>query len=151
MAQRRTTGHATTQGRMTQDRMTQDKDQKHRSEELNVYADVYKVLLAGMIVSTALFAAGIVRALLHPQFVPLTPEWIKQHYHWRVVVEGIRSFDATVIMMIATILLILTPITRVAVSIYAFAVDRDRQFVIVTLIVMAVIILTVVLGLFGLR
>jgi uncharacterized membrane protein len=151
MAQRRTTGHATTQGRMTQDRMTQDKDQKHRSEELNVYADVYKVLLAGMIVSTALFAAGIVRALLHPQFVPLTPEWIKQHYHWRVVVEGIRSFDPTVTMMVATVLLILTPITRVAVSIYAFAVDRDRQFVIVTLIVMSVIIVTVVLGLFGLR
>ena len=56
------------------------------AEELNVYADVYKVLLGGMIVSTALFAAGIVRALVHPQYVPLSPEWIKQHYHWRAIV-----------------------------------------------------------------
>jgi uncharacterized membrane protein len=121
------------------------------SEELNVYADVYKVLLGGMIVSTALFAAGIVRALLQPQFVPLTPSWIKQHYHWQAVVAGIRSFDPTVIMMIASVLLILTPVARVVVSIYAFVVDRDRQFVVVTLMVLSVILLTVVLGLFGLR
>lgn len=137
--------------------MRQDKTQlttpakESSSEELNVYAGVYKVLLVGMIASTTLFAAAIVRALLHPQFVPLTPEWIKQHYHWRAVIEGIRSFDPTVIMMIASVLLILTPIVRVVVSIYAFAVDRDRQFVVVTLIVLSVILLTVVLGLFGLR
>ena len=121
------------------------------SEELNVYTDVYKVLLGGMIVSTALFVAGIVRALVHPQYVPLTPEWIKQHYHWQAIVAGIRSFDPTVIMMIATVLLILTPVVRVIVSVYAFAVDHDRKFVIVTLIVLSVIILTVVLGLYGLK
>ena len=128
-----------------------DNSKGSSSEELNVYADVYKVLLAGMVVSTALFAAAIVRALLRPQFVPLTPQWIKQHYHWRVIVDGIRSFDPTVIMLVATILLILTPIARVIVSIYAFAVDRDRKFVIVTMIVFSVIILTVVLGFLGLR
>lgn len=121
------------------------------SEELNVYADVYKVLLAGMVVSTALFVIGVVRALMHPEFVPLTPEWIKQHYHWSAIADGIRSFDPTVIMLIATVLLILTPIARVAVSIYAFAVDRDWKFVEVTLVVFMVILLTVILGLFGLR
>jgi uncharacterized membrane protein len=121
------------------------------SEELNVYGDVYKVLLGGMVVSTALFVVGIVRALLRPQFVPLTPDWIKQHYHWPVIIEGIRAFDPTVIMLIATALLILTPIARVIVSIYAFAVDHDRMFVLVTLIVLLVILLTVVLGLFGLK
>jgi uncharacterized membrane protein len=120
-------------------------------DEPNVYADVYKVLLGGMTVSTALFAAAIIRALLQPQFVPLTPEWIKQHYHWRVIFEGVRSFDPTVIMLIATVLLILTPIVRVVVSAYAFAVDHDRKFVFVTLSVLTVIILTAVLGLFGLR
>jgi uncharacterized membrane protein len=121
------------------------------SEELNVYADVYKVLIAGMALSTALFTVAIVRALLRPQFIPLTPTWIKQHYHWDVILQGIRMFDPTVIMLIATVLLILTPIARVAVSVYAFAVDRDRTFVFVTLIVFLVIALTVVLGLFGLK
>lgn len=135
-----------------EEKYTQSKNTNlQRSEELNVYADVYKVLLAGMILSTALFTAGIIRALLTPQFVPLSPAWIKEHYHWRAIVEGIRSFDPTVIMLIATVLLILTPIARVIVSVYAFAVDDDRKFVVVTLIVLAVIILTVVLGLFGLK
>jgi uncharacterized membrane protein len=120
------------------------------SEELNVYADVYKVLLGGMLVSTALFLVAIVKALLRPEFVPLTPEWVKQHYHWAAIAHGVLSFDPTVIMLIATVLLILTPIARVLVSVYAFWVDGDRKFVLVTLVVLLVIILTVVLGLFGL-
>jgi uncharacterized membrane protein len=125
--------------------------QDETSTELNVYADVYKVLLGGMILSTALFVIAIVRALLRPEFMPLTPEWIKQHYHWAAIAEGLRTFDPTVIMLIATVLLILTPIARVVVSIYAFAVDHDRKFVMVTLVVLVVIILTLVLGLFGLK
>jgi uncharacterized membrane protein len=137
--------------------MSKMKEQANRqskqngSEELNVYAGVYKVLLAGMVVSTALFAAAIVKALLRPELVPLTPEWIKEHYHWSVIVHGIVTFDPTVIMLLATALLILTPIARVVVSIYAFWVDDDRKFVIITLIVLLVILLTVVLGLFGLK
>jgi uncharacterized membrane protein len=125
--------------------------QNEASAELNVYADVYKVLLGGMILSTALFVIAIVRALARPEFMPLTPEWIKQHYHWAAIAEGLRTFDPTTIMLIATALLILTPIARVVVSIYAFAVDHDRKFVMVTLVVLLVIILTVVLGLFGLK
>lgn len=126
-------------------------ESKAAAKELNVYADVYKVLLGGMLLSTGLFVIAIVRSLLQPQFVPLTTDWIKQHYHWRVIVQGIRSFDPTVIMLIATVLLILTPVVRVIVSMYAFAVDRDRKFVAVTFIVLLVIVVTVVLGLFGLK
>jgi uncharacterized membrane protein len=129
---------------------TNHKPKPAESEELNVYADVYKVLLGGMLVSTALFLAAIVKALLRPEFVPLTPEWVKEHYHWAAIAHGVLSFDPTVMMLIATALLILTPITRVIVSVYAFWVDADRKFVAVTLIVLLVILLTVVLGLFGL-
>jgi uncharacterized membrane protein len=135
---------------MTEERKQNTVSRPGPSEELNVYADVYKVLLGGMIVSTGLFVAAIARGLMRPEFVPLRPDWVKGHYHWRVIVEGIRRFDPTVIMLIATGLLILTPIARVVVSVCAFALDRDRKFVIVTLIVLLVIILTAILGLFGL-
>ncbi len=124
---------------------------KNSSEELNVYAGVYKVLLAGMLLSTALFLAAIVKALLRPQSYPLTPEWVRQQYRWPVIVHGIRSFDPPVIMLIATVLLILTPITRVVVSIYAFAADHDHKFVVITFVVLLVIVLTVVLAMFGLQ
>ena len=49
------------------------------------------------------------------------------------------------------VLLILTPIARVIISVYAFAVDRDYKYVAVTSAVLFVMALTVVLGLFGLK
>lgn len=127
------------------------KQPKRTDSEQNVYAGVYQVLFAGMLVSTGMFIVGIVTALQRPEFIPLTPEWIKQHYHWSAIVRGIASFDPTVIMMIATVLLILTPVARVVVSIYAFAVDRDYKFVVITSIVLFVMGVAVVLGLFGLK
>ena len=56
---------------------------QHRTaavEEENVYTGVYYVLLGGMIVSSVLFAVGIALALWQRQFVPLTPDWVRQHY-----------------------------------------------------------------------
>lgn len=130
---------------------TIEKPEASTPAELNVYAGVYKVLLGGMLASTALFVLGIVRALMHPQFVPLTPEWIKQHYNLSVVLHGILALDPVAIMLVATVLLILTPIVRVIVSIYAFAVDGDRKYVAITSAVLLVMVVTVVLGLFGLK
>jgi len=119
--------------------------------EQNVYADVYRVLLGGMIVSSALFAFGLIRALLHPQYIPLTTDWVKQHYHVSVVLHELAHADPTALMMVATVLLILTPVVRVLVSIYAFWVDRDYKYVVVTGIVFLVMVLTVVLAHFGLQ
>lgn len=121
------------------------------ADEQNVYAAVYYVLLAGMAVSSALYAAGIVLALLHPHYVPLTPAWIRGHYDWPVFIGGLRTLNPAAIMMVATLVLILTPVARVLVSIYAFYVDHDRKYVAVTSLVFLVIVLTVVLGRFGLK
>ena len=119
--------------------------------EENVYSDVYRVLLVGMVISTTLFVIGVVSALLHPRWMALTPGWVREHYHLSVVAAGIKSLDPMVLMMIATALLILTPVARVVVSIYAFVVDGDRKFVVVTSTVLAVMALTVIFGLLGLK
>jgi uncharacterized membrane protein len=119
--------------------------------EQNVYADVYRVLLAGMIASSALFAVGLIRALLRPQSIPLTTDWVKQHYHVSTVLHGLAHGDPTTLMMVATVLLILTPVVRVLVSIYAFWVDHDYKYVVVTGIVFLVMVLTVLLSHFGLQ
>ena len=126
-------------------------DRKNDTEvQANVYAAVYHALLAGMVVSSLLFAVGLVRGMMLHTFFPLTPEWVRQHYHWSTVLEGIKTLDPTVLMMLATVLLILTPVFRVIVSIYAFAVDRDGKYVLITSIVMAIMVLTFVLSRFGL-
>ena len=117
----------------------------------NVYAAVYRALLYGMIASSVLFAAGLARGMmLHTRF-PLTEEWVTSHYHWKVVMHGLATLDPTVLMMVATVLLILTPVVRVVVSIIAFAAEGDRKYVLVTSVVLAVIVLSVVLGRAGLQ
>lgn len=120
-------------------------------EEENVYENVYHVLLGGMIVSTVLFAIGLVLAFLHPQNYPLTPEWIRSHYNFESVWQGLRAFDPFTLMMVATAVLILTPVIRVVVSIYAFWVDGDKKYVMVTSTVLGVILLSLVLAHFGLK
>ena len=119
--------------------------------EANVYADVYRLLIGGMILSNVLFAAGIILAMLHPRFVPLTAQWIKTQYQWTILSRGLASGDPISMMLLATALLILTPIARVVVSIVAFAADRDYKFVVITSVVMFVMLLTLALGLLGLQ
>jgi len=119
--------------------------------EDNVYSGVYHVLLGGMVVSTALYVIGLIRGMMLHTYFPLTPEWVKEHYHWAAVRHGLATLDPTTLMMLATVILILTPVARVIVSIYAFAVDRDRKYVLVTSTVLAIMVLTFVLSRFGLQ
>jgi uncharacterized membrane protein len=119
--------------------------------ERNVYVDVYKVLLVGMYASTALFAAGVVLALLHPTYIPLKTSWLRTYYGWRALKHGLATADPGTLMMLATVLLILTPVARVVVSIYAFYVDHDRKYVVVTSIVFLIMVLTVILARLGLK
>lgn len=119
--------------------------------EQNVYSNVYHVLVIGMSISTALFVIGIILALLNPHYIPLTTVWIREHYHWAVIFSGLRNLNPAIVMMLATILLILTPVARVFVSILAFNADHDSKYVVVTSTVFLVIVLTVVLGWLGLK
>jgi len=121
------------------------------SETAHVYANVYRVLMAGMFLSTTFFGIGVVLALLKPAFVPLTADWVRAHYHWAVVLAGLRAGDPAAFMLVGTLLLILTPITRVVVSIYVFLVERDYKYAAITSLVLAIITLTVVLSRFGLQ
>jgi uncharacterized membrane protein len=119
--------------------------------QASVYAGVYHVLLAGMVASTTLFVFGLVRGIMLHTFFPLTADWIRQHYHWHAVTAGLAALDPTTLMMLATVLLILTPVARVVVSIYVFAADGDRKYALVTSTVFAIMVLTFVLSRFGLQ
>ncbi len=121
------------------------------STEENVYSVVYYALLGGMIVSSILFALGIIRALMHPANYPLDADWVRSHYSVSWVMHGLAALDPVALMMVASVLLILTPVARVVVSIYAFLVDRDFKFVAITGFVFLVMVVTVIAGLLGLR
>jgi uncharacterized membrane protein len=119
--------------------------------EENIYGDVYDILLGGMLVSTALFAVGVVLALIHPHYIPLTRDYVLKDYHVAALFHGLASGSPSAYMMLATVLLILTPVARVLICVYAFHKARDRKYTFVTGIVLFVILITVLLGKLGLK
>ena len=60
---------------------------------------------------------------------------------WQSIVRGIGNFEATSIILLGLLILILTPLTRVAMTFVLFIVQRDRIFVAITGIVLVVLIL----------
>jgi uncharacterized membrane protein len=119
--------------------------------EQNVYAGVYSMLMIGMIVSNVLFVIGIVLALLHPQYFPLSASWVREQYRAGAILHGIIHGQPTGFFLLGTLLLILTPVARVIVSIYAFWIDHDLKYVRVTGAVFIIMVITVILGLLGIR
>jgi uncharacterized membrane protein len=104
-----------------------------------------------MVVTNILFIIGLVLALIHPRYFPLSSEWVRSQYYWRTVVSGLAHGNPISYLLLGSLLLIATPVARVAVSIYAFFVDRDYKYVVITGLVLLVILLTILLGKLGLQ
>jgi uncharacterized membrane protein len=56
------------------------------------------------------------------------------------IVKDVLSFKSRGMIQFGLLLLVATPVARVAFSIFAFALQRDRTYVIVTLIVLGVLL-----------
>ena len=56
------------------------------------------------------------------------------------IVKDVLSFDSRGMIQFGLLLLVATPVARVAFSILAFALQRDRTYVVVTLILLAVLL-----------
>jgi len=61
----------------------------------------------------------------------------------RRIVHGAFAFSSRGIIQLGLLLLIATPILRVAFSVFAFAAEKDRMYVTFTLIVLAVLLYSV--------
>ena len=107
------------------------------------------MLRAGVILSTALVFGGGVWYLF--QFGAGRPEYGTFHGEPSMlrsvsgIVRGAVGLDARSWIQLGLLLLIATPAARVFFSIFAFAAQRDRTYVVVTLIV-AVVLLYSLLG-----
>ena len=62
------------------------------------------------------------------------------------VASGVRDLRGQSVVMAGVLLLIATPVMRVAVSILAFAYQRDKTFVLITSIVLALLLISFMLG-----
>lgn len=111
---------------------------------------VSKLLLAGVMIAGAVTLAGGALFLLRhwgdhveyqsfhsqPRIDRILPEIVKGAFHLRA-----RS-----VIQLGMLLLIATPVARVAFSLYGFALERDRVFVLVTVLVLTILLYSLISG-----
>lgn len=64
----------------------------------------------------------------------------------RALLAGLLGLDPASVLALGLVALIATPFARVAVSIVAFAIERDWSYVVITAIVLAVLVMGLVVG-----
>ena len=106
-------------------------------------AVIGNLLRAGVVIAAAVTSIGGViylahsgQTLAHYRVFQGEPADLR---HVKGVLSDASSGDGPGIMQLGLLLLIATPVARVAFSLAAFAVQRDRLYVVVTLIVLGVL------------
>ncbi|MGB3327389.1 MAG: DUF1634 domain-containing protein [Thermomicrobiales bacterium] len=64
---------------------------------------------------------------------------------WSSIWNGLKDFQSIAIIQVGLLILLLTPVTRVALTLLLFLQDRDRIFAVITATVLAILLL----GFFG--
>jgi uncharacterized membrane protein len=65
------------------------------------------------------------------------------------ITNGLFSFNAKGIIQFGVLVLIATPILRIAFSLFAFALERDKLYVVITLIVLCIMMVSIFGGFKG--
>jgi len=105
------------------------------------------ILRVGVILSTTIILVGVLLQLLQPggltaQTMDLgaLPHTLEQ------VWSGLIMLRPQAVIASGLLLLIAIPVVTVITSAVAFAVERDRRFVVITLIVLAILMLSLLIG-----
>jgi uncharacterized membrane protein len=101
---------------------------------------VSRILGIGMAVSVALMLAGLVLGVISGEGIP------DHVVSLAGLLPGLADADPAAYLSLGLLALVATPFVRVGGSIVAFARERDRRYVLVTAVVLAVMCLGVVLG-----
>ncbi len=101
---------------------------------------VSRVLGIGIGLSVASMLAGLMLGLASGDGVPTHVISLGD------LLPGLRQPDAAAYLSLGLLVLVATPFARVAGSVVAFALERDRRYVLVTAVVLAVMCLGVLLG-----
>lgn len=103
------------------------------------------ILQGGVVLSAAVILFGIV--LLPTQPGDLSPEQLLTFPRTLGEVgAGLLALRPQAFIVLGLLLLIATPVVRVAISIIAFARERDHKYVAITSIVLVILLLSIILG-----
>jgi uncharacterized membrane protein len=102
---------------------------------------VARVLLAGVVLSAVLILAGFIASLFvgwDGSLLGAAPGGDPTDVG--AIAEGLQNLRPQAIVQLGLLTLVLTPMARVAASLVLFAVERDRTYVVVSVIVLAILI-----------
>jgi uncharacterized membrane protein len=134
-----------------------DDDDRPQHEPPWVDTAISNLLRGGVLLSIAVVMAGLTFSFIHhPQYVSsktalagLTAAGGVYPHGVREVFVHIREGKGQAIVMLGLLLLIATPVARVALSVVAFALEGDRLYVAVTIVVLTLLLLSFALGAAG--
>lgn len=115
---------------------------------------ISNLLRVGVIASLTLIVIGTILSFVHhPAYIVsstelqrLTQTGATFPFTWRDIMAGVQNLRGQAIVAVGLLLLIATPITRVAISILAFIYQKDRVYTLITLAVLCLLLLSFVLG-----
>ena len=114
---------------------------------------ISRLLRAGVVTSLAFVIAGTVLSFVHhPEYLTSPPALQRlttpgaAPHTLREVADGLAPLRGQAVIVLGLLVLVATPVLRVAVSILGFIYERDWTFVVITSIVLGMLILSFVLG-----
>ncbi len=115
---------------------------------------ISNLLRTGVVLSAVLVVVGtIISFVHHPEYLtsttalgPLKDGSLGFPTSFREMLSGLTRFEGRAIVTAGLLVLVATPIMRVAVSILAFVQMRDRKFVAITSIVLSLLVASLILG-----
>lgn len=106
------------------------------------YSMIGWILQGGVMLSAAVILIGLLMLSLQPdKFAPQKLQMFPQTFGQ--VWAGLLALRPQAVIMLGLLLLIATPVVRVVVSIVAFAVERDRRFVVTTILVLLILLFSI--------
>jgi uncharacterized membrane protein len=128
--------------------------QRDRVRARRVELAISTLLRVGVSVSLAIIVAGTILSFVHhPAYASSSAELARltkpgaAFPHTLVqVLAGLREGRGQAVVMLGLLVLIATPVARVAVSILGFFYQRDRVFVLFTTVVLVLLLLSFWLG-----
>jgi uncharacterized membrane protein len=112
------------------------------------------LLRSGVLISLTLITVGTVVSFIHhPEYLSsstalqrLTAPGAAFPHTLFDVWSSLKDLQGQAIVTVGLLLLIATPVIRVAVSIFAFIYQHDRTYTVITLVVLCLLLLSFVLG-----
>ena len=105
------------------------------------------ILRGGVILSATIILIGFVLLLVHIEgqsgfmmSIGTSPHSFSQ------VWSGLKVLQPQAIIATGLLLLIATPVITITTSLVAFAIERDRRFVVITSIVLAILLASILIG-----